>query len=57
MTGGGVGHGSAGSYWNADTLEYPGVPFSSWDFNPCQMCGTWNCEINNYNDVNQVNSN
>ncbi len=32
MTGGGSGVGSAGSEWNADTLNYPGVPYSSYDF-------------------------
>ena len=32
MTGGGSGIGSDGSEWNADTLNYPGVPYSELDF-------------------------
>jgi len=30
---GGTGSGSAGSYYDADGLEFPGVPFGPTDFN------------------------
>jgi alpha-amylase len=57
MTGaGGSGTGSAGSSFDADTLNFPAVPFGPNDFNCCQcsMCTTGSCDIESYNDVNQV---
>lgn len=41
------GTGTGGSSGNPNTLEFPGVPFGSGDFNP-------RCDINDYNDRNQV---
>jgi alpha-amylase len=40
MTGGGSGYGSDGSYYNADTLDYPGVPYGPNDFNGRAECAT-----------------
>ena len=56
MTGGGRGQGSGGSSWDADSLNYPGVPFGPNDFNccGCSGCSTNDCTIKNYNDANQV---
>ena len=42
-----TGTGTGGSNGNSGTLSFPAVPFGSGDFNP-------RCEINNYNDRNQV---
>jgi alpha-amylase len=54
MTGGGSGYGSGGCYWNADTLEYPCVPYGYNDFNGPSECSTASGEIEDYNDPNQV---
>nr|AFE48186.1 amylase [Spondylus violaceus] len=55
MTGaGGSGHGTAGSPWNGQTLSYPGVPFSGWDFNSGNECHSSDMNIHNYNDANEV---
>ncbi|XP_037799098.1 alpha-amylase-like [Penaeus monodon] len=55
MTGlGRVGPGSGGSDFNADSLDFPGVPFSSMDFTPRDHCPSSNGMINNYNDPNEV---
>lgn len=56
MTGGGRGQGSGGSSFDAESLQFPGVPFGPTDFNCCNCgsCSTPNCEIRNYNDANQV---
>lgn len=43
----GTGTGTGGSTSNAGSLSWPSVPYGSGDFNP-------NCNINNYNDPNQV---
>ncbi|XP_035658299.1 pancreatic alpha-amylase-like [Branchiostoma floridae] len=51
---GGSGHGTAGSHFNADSLDFPGVPFGPNDFNDCGTCGTSDCNIHNYGDANQV---
>uniref|UniRef100_A0A3B1IR29 alpha-amylase n=1 Tax=Astyanax mexicanus TaxID=7994 RepID=A0A3B1IR29_ASTMX len=53
-SGGGAGtHSSCGTYFNANTKEFPGVPYSALDFNDSK-CKTGSGEIENYNDVNQV---
>ncbi|CAG0888559.1 unnamed protein product [Cyprideis torosa] len=55
MTGTGQsGHGSGGSYFNADSLDFPGVPYSAYDFTPRDQCPTSDGNIHDYNDVNQV---
>lgn len=49
MTGaGGQGTGTGGSHWDGDSLSYPGVPFSSWDFNGNGECHTGDLNIHNY---------
>merc|ERR1712168_1054635 len=49
MTGhGGSGQGTGGSGFNGNNQDYPGVPFGSGDFHQPY------CDINNYNDANQV---
>ena len=49
MTGHGAsGQGPGGSGFNGGALDYPGVPFGSGAFHQPY------CEINNYNDVNEV---
>jgi len=54
MTGGGSGIGSDGSSFDADTQEFPGVPFGGSDFNGAAECPTSNLEIQDYNDPIQV---
>lgn len=53
---GGTGTGSAGSSFDADNLQFPAVPYGPNDFNCCQcdMCTTSSCDIDSYQDVNQV---
>ena len=57
MTGGGSGIGSGGSWWDADSLDYPGVPYSSFDFHGSDVCFTGSGNIEDYNDANQVKLN
>ena len=45
---GSSGTGTGGSSFNGGSLDYPGVPFSSWDFHQPY------CEINNYQNVDEV---
>lgn len=55
MTGlGRSGQGSGGSSFNADNLDFPGVPFSSLDFTPREMCPSENGKANAvfYHDKN-----
>ena len=54
MTGGGSGTGSAGSGWSGENQDYPGVPFSDWDFNGRAECPTGSMEIEDYQNVQQV---
>ena len=53
---GSEGTGTGGSYFNGNSLDFPGVPFGPNDFNCCQcaMCTTGSCDIENYHDVDQV---
>ena len=53
---GGTGTGSGGSYFDADKLEFPGVPFGPNDFNCCYCsdCSSGSCGIESYSDKNQV---
>jgi len=50
---GGTGTGTGGTSFNADTMDFPGVPWSSNDFNH-NKCNTASGNIENYNDANQV---
>uniref|UniRef100_A0A3B1IL04 Alpha-amylase n=1 Tax=Astyanax mexicanus TaxID=7994 RepID=A0A3B1IL04_ASTMX len=53
-SGGGAGtHSSCGTYFNANTKEFPSIPFTGWDFNDAK-CNTGSGEIENYHDINQV---
>ncbi|KAL4635914.1 pancreatic alpha-amylase-like [Arapaima gigas] len=52
--GGGEGrHSSCGSYFNANSKDFPSVPYSYLDFNDGK-CRTGSGEIENYNDIYQV---
>jgi alpha-amylase len=42
------GSGTGGSSFNGGTQDYPGVPFSGWDFHQPY------CEISNYNNPDEV---
>lgn len=48
MTGGQKGNGSAGSYFNGDALQYPGVPYGPFDFNGNDRCHTSDMNIHDY---------
>ncbi|XP_077978425.1 alpha-amylase 1-like [Glandiceps talaboti] len=50
MTGYGSDYGTAGSWYDTDSRSFPGVPYSSYDFND------WRCDgnIDNYNDATEV---
>jgi len=55
MTGlGRTGQGSAGSNFNADNHDFPGVPFGPNDFTPRDLCPSSNGDIQNYGDPNEV---
>ena len=55
MTGaGGQGTGTDGSHWDGGSLSYPGVPFSSWDFNGNGECHTGDLNIHNYGNKDEV---
>ena len=53
---GGTGHGSGGTYYDADNLDFPGVPYGPSDFNCCfcSDCSSSDCGIDNYGDAMQV---
>jgi len=52
----GTGHGSAGSWYDAQLKQFPGVPYGQNDFNCCSCggCTTSTCNIESYSDGNQV---
>ncbi|CAG7818577.1 unnamed protein product, partial [Allacma fusca] len=55
MTGAaGQGVGTGGSSYDADTLDYPGVPYSSLDFNGPNECSTRSGDIEGYDDAVQI---
>ena len=45
---GNSGTGTAGSGFDGGSMDYPGVPFSNWDFHQPY------CEIQNYQNVDEV---
>lgn len=65
---GNSGVGSGGSSFNTAALDFPGVPFSSSDFNCCQNnggtgncadganCYTTDCGISDYSNAQEVGS-
>lgn len=55
MTGaGGTGHGTGGSSYDANALQFPGVPFGPTDFNDGSNCHTGDLNIHNYNNPEEV---
>ena len=55
MTGaGGKGSGTGGTYFDADTLQFPGVPFGPTDFNDDSTCFSGNGNINNYQNKDEI---
>ncbi|XP_045603585.2 alpha-amylase isoform X2 [Procambarus clarkii] len=48
------GYGSGGSYFNADDLQYPAVPYSSQDFTPRDLCPSVDGGVHNYSEVTEV---
>ena len=60
--GSGTGHGSAGSWYNSEQMQFPGVPYGPNDFNCCwcggtSSCASSSCDIENYSDKYQVQRN
>ena len=51
--GGGSGEGTGGTYFDANSLNFPGVPYSGADMNDGN-CNSGSGNIENYGDVNQV---
>ena len=53
----GQGTGTGGSWYDTNTLTFDGVPFGGSDFNSCGCgaCCSGDCNINNYNDKDEVN--
>ena len=51
--GGGTGEGTGGTYFDANALNFPGVPYSAQDMNDAN-CYTQSGNIENYGDKNQV---
>lgn len=54
MTGGGWGTGSDGSSFDADALQFPGVPYGPNDFHGSDDCPTWDQEIHDYQNPIEV---
>ncbi|XP_055958799.1 alpha-amylase [Patella vulgata] len=55
MTGaGGTGYGTGGSSYDANSLNFPGVPFGGNDFNGGNECHSSDGSIHNYNNAEEV---
>lgn len=54
MTGGGSGVGSDGSSFDADALQFPGVPYGPNDFHGPEDCPSSDQEIHDYNNPVEV---
>jgi len=52
--GGGKGQGTAGTNFDADNKEFPGVPFGPTDFNDDSECHSSDNNIHDYNDPTEV---
>ncbi|CAG0902207.1 unnamed protein product [Darwinula stevensoni] len=48
------GIGTAGSSFDSDAHDFPGVPFTVADFTPRDMCPSHDGNVNNYGDPNNV---
>jgi len=51
---GGSGQGTGGTSFNADSLQFPGVPFGPNDFNDQSSCPTGDLQIHDYNNAQEV---
>ena len=40
------GTGTGGSWFDSSALDFPGVPFSAWDFTPRDQCPSSDGQIN-----------
>lgn len=49
-----LGVGSGGTNWNAGIQDYPGVPYSDWDFHGRDQCPRDDLIIDNYDDPQEV---
>lgn len=55
MTGvGGTGQGTGGSSYDANSLQFPGVPYGPTDFNDGSDCHTSDLSIHNYQNAEEV---
>src|SRR5207249_3027648 len=48
------GTGTGGSSYDSGSQSYSGVPYGSNDFNTCDKCGTSSCNIEDYQNADQV---
>ena len=48
------GTGTAGSKFNGGTLDFPGVPYTSANFNPRSKCPSSDGHIDNYDNAAEV---
>ncbi|KAK8405762.1 hypothetical protein O3P69_001926 [Scylla paramamosain] len=48
------GTGSAGTAFDSDKLDFPGVPYTAEDFTPKDLCPSHDGNVNNYGDPNNV---
>ena len=48
------GTGTAGSKFNGGTLDFPGVPYTSANFNPRSKCPSSDGHIHNYDNAEEV---
>lgn len=54
MTGAQEGSGTAGSHYNGNSMQYPGVPFGPNDFHGHESCPTSDLEIHNYDNAQEA---
>lgn len=51
---GGQGFGTNGTFYDADNLQFPGVPFGPTDFNDGSLCHSGDMNIHNYGNTEEV---
>ncbi|KAI8797778.1 C-type lectin domain family 4 member E [Biomphalaria glabrata] len=51
---GGQGFGTNGTFYDADNLQFPGVPFGPTDFNDGSLCHSGDLNIHNYGNAEEV---
>lgn len=54
MTGGSSGSGTAGSSYNGNSMQYPGVPYGPNDFNGYPKCPERDLEVHDYENPNEA---